>query len=233
MYQKFFVLLLLLSSFLFAEIGLAGWYGKEFQGQITSSGEKFNMHDYTAAHKTLPLNTIVKVTNLKNGKSVNVRINDRNPKRSNRVIDLSYQSAQAIGLVNLGTSKVRLEIKKLKKVTLPYTLHHVPASKEEVASMREYALQMLSTSTKMTRAKNVSPNSKKVVKLQVGSFATKEAAHAFILKEKSKGYQMQTISYFSSKFNTFRHKVVILCNSIGMAHNIIKSKSYKGAYIIR
>ncbi|MRJ02978.1 MAG: septal ring lytic transglycosylase RlpA family protein [Epsilonproteobacteria bacterium] len=90
--------------------GVASWYGSDFHGKLTSSGEPFNMHDFTAAHKTLPMNTMVKVTNLKNGRSVIVRINDRGPFVKDRIIDLSYAAAKKIGIIETGTAPVELEI---------------------------------------------------------------------------------------------------------------------------
>src|SRR5687768_12194400 len=80
-----------------AQIGKASWYGKQFHGRTTANGEEYNMFHFTAAHRTLPLGTWVKVTNLKNGKSVVVRINDRGPYAGNRIIDLSYAAAQSLG----------------------------------------------------------------------------------------------------------------------------------------
>src|SRR5262245_26427458 len=73
-----------------AETGRASWYGKAHQGKLTASGEKFDMHALTAAHRTLPFGTVVRVKNVKSGKSVNVRINDRGPFRKDRIIDVSY-----------------------------------------------------------------------------------------------------------------------------------------------
>ena len=90
--------------------GIASWYGPDFHGRKTSSGEYYNMYDFTAAHKTLPMNTIVKVTNLNNGKSTIVRINDRGPFVKNRIIDLSYAAAKQIGMVNTGTAPVEIEV---------------------------------------------------------------------------------------------------------------------------
>ena len=90
--------------------GIASWYGEDFHGRQTSNGEYYNMYALTAAHKTLPMNTMVKVTNKINGKSVIVRINDRGPFVYGRVIDLSYNAAKKIGLVATGTAPVRLEI---------------------------------------------------------------------------------------------------------------------------
>jgi len=94
----------------YTEVGMASWYGFDFHGKYTSDGEVYNMFDYTAAHKTLPMNTIVKVTNLENGKSVIVRINDRGPFVKNRIIDLSYIAAKKIGLDKMGTAKVKITV---------------------------------------------------------------------------------------------------------------------------
>ena len=90
--------------------GIASWYGPNFHGKYTSDGEIYNMFAYTAAHKTLPMNTIVKVTNLNNGKSVIVRINDRGPFVKGRIIDLSYAAAKKIGLDITGTAPVKLTV---------------------------------------------------------------------------------------------------------------------------
>jgi len=90
--------------------GNASWYGPDFHGKLTSNGEVYNMYDMTAAHKTLPMNTIVKVTNLRNGLSTVVRINDRGPFVATRIIDLSNKAAHKINMVGSGTAPVRLEI---------------------------------------------------------------------------------------------------------------------------
>jgi peptidoglycan lytic transglycosylase len=89
---------------------VASWYGVPFDGHRTSDGEIYNMHQFTAAHRTLPFGSIVRVTNLDNGKQTQVRINDRGPFVADRVIDLSRSAAEAIGMVGPGTAKVLLEI---------------------------------------------------------------------------------------------------------------------------
>jgi rare lipoprotein A len=94
----------------YLEEGVASWYGIPFNGHRTSNGEIYDMHEFTAAHRTLPFNCVVRVTNLDNGKQTEVRINDRGPFVANRVIDLSLSAAQAIEMVGPGTAKVRLEI---------------------------------------------------------------------------------------------------------------------------
>jgi rare lipoprotein A len=91
------------------ETGLASWYGPRFHGKRTASGEVFNQHDFTAAHRTLPWGSKVKVTNIANGKSVEVRINDRGPFGKGRIIDVSRAAARVLGLVGSGITTVRIE----------------------------------------------------------------------------------------------------------------------------
>jgi rare lipoprotein A len=101
------------------QTGVASWYGEEFHGKSTSSHEIYDMNDLTAAHNTLPLGTYVMVTNLRNGQSVVVRINDRGPFVKNRVIDLSYAAARSIDLVGPGTAPVKIEV--LRDLSPPMT----------------------------------------------------------------------------------------------------------------
>ena len=92
------------------QVGRASWYGRLFQHKKTASGEPYDMHDFTAAHRTLPLGSWVKVTNLKNDKSVMVRINDRGPVLKSRILDLSYGAAMILGMDGDGIAKVRLDL---------------------------------------------------------------------------------------------------------------------------
>ena len=94
----------------YEETGYASWYGQKFHGHLTSNGETYDMFAMTAAHKTLPLPSYVKVTNLANGKTAVVRVNDRGPFHSDRIIDLSYAAAQKLGYQKHGTAKVKLEV---------------------------------------------------------------------------------------------------------------------------
>lgn len=91
------------------EKGTASWYGTKFHGHLTSNGETYNMYKMTAAHKSLPIPSYVKVTNLSNGRTAIVRVNDRGPFHSDRIIDLSYAAATKLGYHNKGTAKVRVE----------------------------------------------------------------------------------------------------------------------------
>lgn len=97
------------SSIGYEAVGIASWYGSKFHAQRTSSGERYNMLGMTAAHKTLPLPTYVEVTNLKNHRTIIVKVNDRGPFESSRIIDLSYVAAKKLGMLGRGTSLVRVK----------------------------------------------------------------------------------------------------------------------------
>ena len=120
--SRFVLFLFLLSSFLFADVYKenvqASYYADKFHGRKTASGEIFNMYDFTCAHKTLPFGTILRVTNLSNNKSVNVRVNDRGPFAKGREIDVSKAAAQKLDMIKTGTANVRIEIINGKNVTL-------------------------------------------------------------------------------------------------------------------
>ncbi len=127
--------------------GNASWYGPDFHGKVTSNGEKYNMHSMTAAHKTLPMNTIVKVTNLRNGKSTVVRINDRGPFVATRIIDLSKSAAKEIDMIGTGTAPVSIKIlgfatKGKKNIPSKKELKAAPQKK----STDKFALQIASFS---------------------------------------------------------------------------------------
>jgi len=92
----------------YEEEGVASWYGEEFQGRRTSSGETYDLYAMTAAHRTLPLPSYVEVTNLENGRRVVVRVNDRGPFHEDRVIDVSYAAAYRLGMLAKGTARVRV-----------------------------------------------------------------------------------------------------------------------------
>ncbi len=99
----------------YREQGVASWYGAPFHGRRTSSGTVYDMHDFTAAHKTLPLPTLVRVTNLDNGRSVVVTVDDRGPFVKNRLIDLSFAAAKELGIVESGTGRVEVETVRTRR----------------------------------------------------------------------------------------------------------------------
>jgi rare lipoprotein A len=102
----------------YVEEGVASWYGPDFHGKRTANGEKYDMNALTAAHPTLPLPSIVNVTNLDNGRQVKLRINDRGPFKSKRIIDISRQGAQLLGFEAQGTARVRVEIDPTESLTI-------------------------------------------------------------------------------------------------------------------
>jgi rare lipoprotein A len=99
------------------QVGSASWYGKQFHGKTTASGEDFDMFEFTAAHRKLPLGTFVKVTNLKNGKWIIVRVNDRGPYVGNRIMDLSYSAARMLNFRD-GVERVRIDLIQPENVAL-------------------------------------------------------------------------------------------------------------------
>jgi len=128
--------------------GIASWYGPDFHGKLTSNGETYNMHDMTAAHKTLPMNTIVRVTNKANGMMTVVRINDRGPFIATRIIDLSNAAAHKIEMVKKGTALVTIEIlgfevKGKKTISKTKDLQKAPQETQAAA----YAIQIGSFSS--------------------------------------------------------------------------------------
>jgi len=100
------------------QVGTASWYGEYFVGRATASGEPYNMYDFTAAHPTLPLGSWVRVTNLRNGRSAVVRINDRGPVVPGRIIDVSYNTALALNFKNQGLQQVRLDVVHSQAIAL-------------------------------------------------------------------------------------------------------------------
>lgn len=99
----------------FQQRGVASWYGRKFHGRKTSNGEVYDMYEMTAAHKTLPMGTRVKVTHLGNGRQIIVRINDRGPFVAGRIIDLSYGAAKQLGIVDTGTAQVQIQALGLRQ----------------------------------------------------------------------------------------------------------------------
>ena len=114
------------------QVGTASWYGQIFDGKPTASGELYDMYDMTAAHLTLPMGSYVRVTNLRNGRAVIVRVNDRGPIVPGRIIDLSYGAAQALEFRQRGLQRVRLDLvnpRDLKSANQTLAYNHPPLAK--------------------------------------------------------------------------------------------------------
>lgn len=144
----------------FEQTGVASWYGTMFHERRTSSGEKYDMLAMTAAHKTLPLPTYVEVTNLKNNRTIIVKVNDRGPFSSNRIIDLSYVAAKKLGMLGRGTADVRI------RALNPYTYASAP-SRTLGRSIHHAAPVIAST---------IKTHASRYVFLQAGAFKSKDRA---------------------------------------------------------
>lgn len=165
----------------------ASFYAEDFHGKRTSNGEKFNMNDLTCAHKALPFDTILKVTNLANGKTVQVRVNDRGPFVVGREIDLSKAAAKQLNMIGSGTTKVKLEIVKMGANT-KLSQDTAASAKKIMAKLqgnKASAAKTASTKTKADSTTNTTtPAAKKTQPLedgtfwdiQVGAFSSKENA---------------------------------------------------------
>ncbi len=108
------------------EVGWASWYGQELEGEPTASGEPYDMNALTAAHRTLPLGTSVRVTNLRNKRSVLLRINDRGPSLSRRLIDVSWAAARNLGFIGAGLTRVKIQVVQYPKGFFPETATAIP-----------------------------------------------------------------------------------------------------------
>ncbi len=209
--KRFFLTLISLLAFFFQPAKLtalevyktgviASYYAEDFHGKRTSNGERFNMNDYTCAHKALPFGTILKVTNLANGKTCQVRVNDRGPFVASREIDLSKAAAVKLGMIGSGTTKVKLEIVKKG----PYTKlsQQTAASASKIMEKLGGSSEKSSSSTTKASAKTKPP-----VKLtagtywdiQLGAFSTKENAKDFARKLSKAGFKNIVLQTSDSK----------------------------------
>ena len=161
----------------------ASYYAEDFHGKKTSNGERFNMNALTCAHKSLPFNTILKVTNLANGKSVEVRVNDRGPFVLNREIDLSKAAAVKLGMIGSGTTKVKLEIVKEGPNT--------KLSKQTAASATKIMKKLYGdaavSGNSATSTKKLEPGT--YWDIQLGAFKSKDNAKAFASKLSKAGFK--------------------------------------------
>ena len=180
----------------------ASYYAEDFHGKRTSNGERFNMNDCTCAHKSLPFNTILKVTNLANGKTCEVRVNDRGPFVASREIDLSKAAAIKLGMIGSGTTKVKLEIVKKGPST--------KLSQQTAASASKIMAKLGGTSANSgsaTAGTSTAKTSKKTANLapgtywdfQLGAFSSKENAKVFARKLSKAGFKDIVLQSSESK----------------------------------
>jgi rare lipoprotein A len=157
----------------YRETGIAGWYGKEFQGKKTASGKVFDMEDFSAAHRTLPLGTVVRVTNLDNLKSVDVKIIDRGPFVKNRILDLSYGAARELGFLESGTARVKVETLAPVHGATHYTVQAAAFTEEENARLLK---ERLSKKFELVYIVQTETSIARLYHVRIGSYASKERA---------------------------------------------------------
>ena len=161
------------------EEGIASWYGPNFHGKLTANGEKYDMYGLTAAHRTLPFNTILKVKNMDNGQSVQVRINDRGPYAKNRIIDLSKKAAQEIDMLGPGTARVSLILMKGDLENSNTTNLKVPTYTVQLASFDDQTKAFEhSRKIRGSRVEKINMEGQMVYRVYYGNYVDKENARS-------------------------------------------------------
>ena len=203
----------------YKEKGGASWYGTKFHGRLTSNGERYNMYAMTAAHKSLPIPTYVKVKNLENGREIIVRVNDRGPFHEGRIIDLSYAAATKIGMLKKGTARVEVEAidprewkqskrarKKAEKLAAKAAVaaEKVAAEASMVVSTNEVDVN---TDTQVDAGSNAALIKRQY--LQIGAYKNLEAAQAL------------------------QNRLLDTLQTINEAANVVIHPSDKGVYRVR
>jgi rare lipoprotein A len=191
----------------FTQQGIASWYGNKFHGHLTSNGEIYDMYSMTAAHKTLPLPTYVKVTNLDNGRTAIVRVNDRGPFHEDRIIDLSYSAAYKLDMLKTGTARVKIEAiseQNSFETTAESTMTPVAPKPQQVngSVSPTYYIQVFATQNEQL-AQNTAKGlerlyqvptrwldneQKGLFKIQMGPLLDNDEVQTLLLNLKSQGY---------------------------------------------
>lgn len=183
----------------YSRIGEASWYGQKFHGHLTANGETYNMFAMTAAHTTLPLPSIVRVTNLENGKQAVVRVNDRGPFHPNRIIDLSYAAAMKLGVLKTGVAKVKVDVMHVDNngvLTVGNQLSPIelPTSDQrlfiQVAALQDYnRVQDIAKGLQSLYQMPVAtPNENGLFRLHIGPLENESQADILLQQLKNDGY---------------------------------------------
>lgn len=172
------------------ERGVASWYGPNFHGKLTANGETYNMYDLTAAHRTLPFNTVLRVINQQNGESVVVRVNDRGPFAKNRIIDLSKKAAEEIDMIGNGTAPVQLvllegDLENSRTTDLKVATYTVQLGSFEE---RRGAVQ-LTDKVRGSRIEEIALNDTTVYRVYYGIYTDKDRAAQTQKELQRKGYK--------------------------------------------
>jgi rare lipoprotein A len=174
------------------QYGVASWYGADFHGKSTSSGEVYDMYQFTCAHNTLPLGTIVMVTNLDNGRSLELKVNDRGPFVKERIIDVSYAAAQMLGMWEKGTAFVKVEVigsapELVQRFTLQVGSFVDETNAQRLAEQLRKNFDNVSITTLETQTQ-------KYHRVRVGQFDTRELALVMAKKLAQMGFNVMVTS---------------------------------------
>jgi rare lipoprotein A len=170
----------------YRETGIASWYGKEFNGRKTASGEIYDMHVLSAAHRTLPLGTVIRVTNLDNFKSITITVNDRGPFVGNRILEVSYAAARELAFASQGTAPVKIETLERVAGAAVYTVQAAIFAEEESAKLLK---ERLSRRFEIVMIIPFESNLGKFYRVRVGSYNSEEKAEQIAGKLKLEGLE--------------------------------------------
>ena len=207
--------------------GIASWYGPNFHGKTTSNGEIYNMHNMTAAHKTLPMNTVLKVTNLKNQKSVIVRINDRGPFVADRVLDLSKAAATKLDIIGTGTAPVNMEV-------IGFNAENVAIASNQGSI---YKGKIPPSSPSAPAGGIIISSEQSVVggdfMVQIGAFKNKDGANRYQKEHESIDGYKSVVRTFTIDGETIYRVFLNGFRSEDEARDYARSGKFQGAFIVR
>ncbi|WP_063661786.1 septal ring lytic transglycosylase RlpA family protein [Aliivibrio fischeri] len=176
----------------FTQEGISSWYGKKFHGHKTSNGEVYDMYSMSAAHKTLPLPSYVKVTNKDNGKTAIVRVNDRGPFHEGRIIDLSFAAAAKLDVLKTGTANVKIEYISVAKPTNPQEWHAIDPNQYHIQMVAVKNEQSADKIAKKLEAQFNAPTniikSGNVYRVRLGPFIDRDRADKTLIEAKNGQY---------------------------------------------
>ena len=230
-------------------LGIASWYGPNFHGKKTSNGETYNMNAMTAAHKTLPMNTMVRVTNLSSGAQTTVRINDRGPFVAGRIIDLSKAAATSIGMIGAGTARVKLEVVGFYGDGKNYQNTGSLSSPPSVSNSKNWGSGVSGAiiTSGISSSNEASKNSANFGKIsqsqqsfeggsfmvQIGAFKRPEGAKSFKNSNANKYGYKTLIRTFDIDGEKIYRVFLSGFRSEAEARDFVKAKHFGGAYIVR
>lgn len=231
-------------SLLASESGTAGWYGKDFHGKETASGETYDMYAYTTAHPTYAFGTVLRVRHAENGRTVEVKVNDRGPaQEKNRILDLSFQAAKDLGMIQDGVAPVEIELIEGEKADIATVAKSQAPLLSKVSPFQNIVPEREETSPdapptptefaepiKLVESSSLAPSN--AIQVQVASFTVEENAKNFI-EYFGEEWKMKVVESYIAKQDQTVYRVMVLCDSSEMADQLIASDTFRGAYRVK